>query len=108
MSIRGIDANLTAGRVAEQSPQAAQSAKYHEMLLDKLAARAQAQEAINSTKTQSANAAEKGAIDDANADGGGLGAGGGEAGSKEPEERAHHELNLPVSAVPRSRLDISV
>jgi hypothetical protein len=110
MSIRGIDANLTAGKVAEQSPAASQNAKYHEMLLDKLAARAQAQEALDSTRTQSATAAEQDGINDANADGGGLGGGGSESGSheKEKEKNPELELSLPVGAVPKNRLDISV
>jgi len=106
MSIRGIDANLTAGRVAEQSPQAAQSAKYHEMLLDKLAARAHAQEAINSTKAQSVNNAS-----DTNADGGGLGGGGGDSGGNPKDRDAKSggdDLKLPAGAVPKSKLDISV
>jgi hypothetical protein len=109
MSIRGIDANLTAGRVAEQTPQASQSAKYHEMLLDKLAARAHAQETINNTKTQAATAAEQDGIHDAGADGGGLGGGGSDGGKeKDPEQKEELELKLPVGAVPKSRLDISV
>jgi len=110
MSIRGIDANLTTGKAAEQSPQASQSAKYHEMLLDKLAARAQAQENIDATRTQAASAAEQDGINDANADGGGLGGGGSDGGTKEQKNKkdGELELNLPVGAVPKSRLDITV
>ena len=106
MSIRGVDTNLTVGKAAEQSPQASQAAKYHETLMERLAARAHAQEAINSTKAQSVNNAS-----DTNADGGGLGGGGGDSGGNPKDRDAKSggdDLKLPAGAVPKSKLDISV
>jgi hypothetical protein len=105
MAIRGVDANLTVGKAAEQSPQAAQTAKYHEMLMDKLAARAQAQEARNAERTQSTNKTEQQGV---NADGEGLGGGGSEGGQEKEQPPEEEKILLPVGAVPRPKLDISV
>ena len=112
MSIRGVDANLTVARAAEQSPHASQSARYHEALLDKLAARAHLQEARDAERTAAVNQAENPDMKNLDADGGGLG-GGGSGGAQEDRETQTPDsddgrLSLPADAVPVNRLDITV
>ena len=114
MAIRGIDANLTVGKVAEQSPEASRTARYHEELLNKLAARAHQQETQNTQRTQASLASERRGVDK---DGRGSGAAGSstqDSGSQDvkPSEdsapRSHEELNLPVGVGPVHTLDIEI